>query len=69
MTRSTDASAAAPERVSYRVLPLGCGRIFTGKYDARANRFATLTRGEIGKADRATAEALERLGLAEVLSE
>ena len=67
MPKPTDAAAPASDRARYRVLPLGHGRIFTGAYDAQANRFATLARGETGEADRAVAEQLETLGLAEIL--
>jgi hypothetical protein len=67
MTRPTDVPAAASNRARYRVLPLGAGRIFTGAYDARANRFVTLAKGETAEADLVTARRLEKLGLAEIL--
>jgi hypothetical protein len=67
MPKPTDVSAPASNRARYRVLPLGHGRIFTGAYDAQANRFATFNRGDTGEADRAVAEALEQQGLVEIV--
>ncbi len=68
MPKPTDAAAPADERARFRVLPLGHGRIFSGDFDRQTNRFVTLAKGDTSEADRATAERLEKLGLAEIIN-
>ncbi len=52
--------------VTYRVLPLGAGKIFSGEFDAARNRFTTLNKGDRASAPRAVAEALQARGFAEI---
>jgi hypothetical protein len=72
MTDPASSADGAPSRtpdaflVNFKVVPLGDGRIFTGEYDPRLNRFTTYKKGQTGRAQRSIAERLERLGLVEI---
>lgn len=62
------ASGAAPDLVSYRVLPKGAGLIYTGDYDALTGEPFTFGKGDVvDGVDAEIAVELEDRGLVEVL--
>ncbi len=68
MPRTNESTAELPSgHVTFRILPNGDGRIFTGEFDPVTQQFTKHPKGTVISTPEAIARALELRGFVEIL--